>query len=67
MICYDTKTSKKSQSNNLLILVGGIRVLPELILKFWHLKYRRSKSRSIVPINMLTTILNCPDNSDCAS
>ena len=30
------------KSNNLLILVGGIRMLPEIILKFRHLKYRRS-------------------------
>jgi hypothetical protein len=30
------------RSNNLLILVHGKRVLPEIILKFRHLKYRRS-------------------------
>jgi glucuronate isomerase len=30
------------RSNNLLILFGGKRVLSEIILKFRHLKYRRS-------------------------
>jgi hypothetical protein len=30
------------KSNHLLVLVGGSRVLPEIILKFRHLKYRRS-------------------------
>ena len=34
------------KSNNILILVGGIRVLPEIILKFRHLKYRRSDKYS---------------------
>jgi hypothetical protein len=29
-----------NRSNNLLILVGGKRVLLEIILKFRHLKYR---------------------------
>ena len=28
------------KSNNLLILVDGIRVLPKIILKFRRLKYR---------------------------
>ena len=30
------------KSNNLLVLIGSTRVLPEIILKFRHLKYRRS-------------------------
>ena len=35
------------KNNNLLVLVGDMRVLPETILKFRHLKYR-SRKKNIV-------------------
>jgi hypothetical protein len=36
------------KSDNLLVLIGSIRLLSEIILKFRHLKYRRSVKLIIV-------------------
>jgi hypothetical protein len=35
------------KNNNLLILVGVTKVLPEIVIKFRHLKYRRNVSHVI--------------------
>jgi hypothetical protein len=36
------------KSDNLLVLIGSTRVLFEIILKFRHLKYRRSERIYII-------------------
>ena len=41
-MCYDIKTNNRS-NNLLLVLLDSTRVLPEINLKFRHLKYSRSE------------------------
>ena len=45
------------KSNNLLVLVGCTRVLPEIILKFRHLKYRRSEENKFTNFDFADLIL----------
>jgi hypothetical protein len=50
LIYYDTEANNKLQNNNLLILVGCTKSVPETILNQPpHLKYRRNEKYIKIP------------------
>jgi hypothetical protein len=40
---------KNHKSDNILVIIGSTRVLLEIILKFRHIKYRRSERKNVAP------------------